>query len=150
MIAYRVARAKYLRGLAAAERGDVDGVLAQFHPECELVFAGDSPLGADRLRGPDMRRWFERFGRLLPNPSFEVQRLAVSGPPWKMQLAAYVVIRATVAGEPYVNQFGHFLSLRWGRVVEDIVVEDTQRWARACATLLAAGVEEAGAPPLGR
>ena len=65
-----------------------------------------------------------------------------------MQLAAHVVIRSTVAGEPYENQFAHFLTLRWGKVVDDLILEDTQRWARACERLAAAGIDEASEGPL--
>lgn len=148
MVAGLIARSQYRRGLGATERGDLDAVLRQFHPRCTLTFAGQTPLGATGLRAPAIRLWFERFLRLLPDPRFEVQRIAVSGPPWRQQLAAHVLIRSQVAGEPYENQFGHFLLLRWGRVVEDLVVEDTQRWERACERLIRAGHPEAGAAPL--
>ena len=109
---------------------------------------GDTPLGA-RLASPgDIRRWFERFGRLVPEPSFEIQRLVVSGPPWNQRLASHVLIRSTVNGEPYQNQFAHFLTLRWGRVHDDLILEDTQMWERACRRLIAAGVSEAAEGPL--
>jgi ketosteroid isomerase-like protein len=141
--------AAYRRGLAATERGDLDSLLGQFHPDCTFTFTGDSPLGA-RLRGlPDIRRWFERFGRLLPHPRFDIRRTVVSGPLWNQQLAAHVLIRSTIDNEPYDNQFAHFLRLRWGKVVDDLVVEDTQQWERGCRRLLAAGVGEAAAAPLG-
>jgi ketosteroid isomerase-like protein len=144
----RVTRSGYTHGLTAVERGDLDTTLARFHPDCTLDFVGDSPLGA-QLRGrTDIRAWFERFLRLLPDPRFEVQQLAISGPPWRQQLAAHVLIRSTVAGEPYQNQFAHFLTLRWGKVIDDTILEDTQRWADACHRLMAAGVAEAAAAPL--
>lgn len=93
--------------------------------------------------------WFERFRRLVPNRSFEIQRALVTGPPWHHQLAAHVLIRSTIAVEqPYENQFAHFLTLRWGKVIDGLVLEATQRWDRACQRLVAAGVDEAGAPPL--
>ena len=70
-------RSRNLRGLAAAERGDVGQVLAQSGPGCEFVFVRRTARGA-RLSGPaDLRRWFERFRRLLPDPSFDVQRLVI-------------------------------------------------------------------------
>ena len=73
----RIAARTYLRGLAAVERGDFDHVLRQFRPGCELVFVSRTALGA-RLSGKaDLRRWFERFRRLLPDPSFDVQRLVI-------------------------------------------------------------------------
>ncbi len=145
----RIARSTYIRGLRSVEAGDLDAVLGQFHPGATLYFAGDTPLGA-RLRGrPEVRMWFERFRRLLPSPRFDVRRLVVSGPPWRQQLAAHVFIRGTVAGDAYQNQFAHFLTLRWGKVIDDIVLEDTQMWAAACRRLAAAGVAEAAEGPMG-
>ena len=144
----RIARRQYLKGLHALERGDIDALLTQFREECTLVFVGDTPLGAHLSTRTEVRRWFERFLRMLPEPRFEIQRLVVSGMPWKLRLASYVVIRSRINGEPYENQFAHFLTLKWGKVVDDLVLEDTQTWARACERLAAAGVAEATASPL--
>src|SRR5262249_46097574 len=130
-LADRIAARTYLRGLAAVERGDFDQVLARFRPDCELVFVSRTALGA-RLSGKaDLRRWFERFGRLLPHPVFDVQRLVIAGPAWDQRIAAHVIIRSRIAGEPYENQFAQFLTLRWGKVAEDLILEDTATWEAA-------------------
>ncbi len=55
------------------------------------------------------------------------------------------MIRSTVAGEPYENQFAQFLRIHWGRVVYDYVLEDTQCFDRAVARPAAAGLAEATA-----
>jgi ketosteroid isomerase-like protein len=147
-LAGRIAAGTYLRGLVAVERGDFDQVLARFRPDCELVFVSRTALGA-RLSGKtDLRRWFERFRRLLPDPLFDVQRLVIAGPVWDQRIAAHVVIRGRVAGEPYENQFAQFLTLRWGKVLEDLILEDTATWEAATRRLAAAGDLEAAAPPL--
>ena len=148
MIVRSITRHQYRRGLDALERSDLDALLAQFHPAATMSFVGDTPLGADSASGESLRAWFERFVRLLPDRRFEIRRFAVIGPPWNQRVSAHVVIRSTIAGEPYENQFAHFLTLRWARVVDDLVLEDTQRWERACRRLVAAGVDEAGAGPL--
>lgn len=145
----RITRHIYLNGLRSLERGDLDGLLRRFDPNCRLIFVGDTPLGADLSSRADVVRWFERFARLIPSPRFDVQQIVVAGAPWNQHLAAHVIIRSSVAGADYQNQFGHFLRLRWGRVVEDLVIEDTQTWERACRRLVAAGVTEAGEGPLG-
>ena len=93
-------------------------------------------------------RWFERFRCLLPDPLFDVQRLVIGGPAWDQCIAAHVIIRSRVAGEPYENQFAQFLTLRWGRVVEDVILEDTATWEAAGRRLAAAGDIEAAGPPL--
>jgi ketosteroid isomerase-like protein len=143
-----ITRAVYRRGLRSLEQGDLDGLLRRFDQGCTFRFAGDTPLGAELRGRPEIRQWFERFQRLLPEPTFEVDRLVIDGPPWNQRLAAHVVIRSTIAGEPYQNQFAQFLQLRWGRVTDDVVLEDTQRWADACQRLVAAGMAEAGQSPL--
>ena len=141
----RIAGGQYRKGLAALERGDVDALLTQFDPDCILTFVGEGPLGAELSGRDDLRLWFERFLRLLPDRRFEIQKLVVSGPPWRMRLASHVVITSHIDGQPYRNQFAHFLTIRWGRVVDDFVLEDTQTWALGCDQLVAAGVTEATA-----
>lgn len=138
----------YLRGLAAAERGDFDQLLRQFAPRCDFVFVSRTALGA-RLSGrADILRWFERFRRLLPDPQFDVVRLVIAGPVWAQRIAAHVIIRSRIAGEPYQNQFAQFLTLRWGKVAEDLVLEDTATWENASHRLAATGTAEAAEPPL--
>jgi ketosteroid isomerase-like protein len=144
----RIAGQQYRKGLRALERGDLDALLTQFDRRATLTFVGDTPLGADLSSPAEVRAWFERFGRMLPNPRFDIRRFQVSGPPWNMRLAAHVVIRSSVDDEPYENQFAHFLTLRWGKVVDDLILEDTQRWAAACQRLAAAGMADAGAAPM--
>ncbi|MEA2574776.1 MAG: hypothetical protein QOH93_2074 [Chloroflexia bacterium] len=146
MIVSAIARRRYLRGLADLERHDLDALLAQFDDRCRFIFiSSNTPMGANLHSKEAVRRWFERLHRLLPNPRFDVKELVISGSPWDVRLAARVVIRSTVAGKPYANNFAQFIRLRRGRVVVDYIIEDTQRFEEACATLLAAGVQEAGA-----
>lgn len=117
-----ITRGIYRRGLRSLERGDLDAVLASFSKQCTLRFAGETPLGAKLSNPRDIRRWFERFQRLLPSPRFEVQHVVVSGPLWNQRLASHVLIHSTIDGEAYTNQFGHFLALRWGKVVDDLII----------------------------
>jgi ketosteroid isomerase-like protein len=144
----RLVRRRYLSGIAALERADLDALLANFDPACTFVFVGRTPLGARLTSRVALRRWFERFHRLLPQPRFEIHELAITGWPWDVRLAVRAALRSTVAGEPYQNEFAQFLRLRWGRVVWDYVLEDTQRFEQACARLAAAGVGEAAAEPI--
>ena len=73
-----ITRAVYRRGLRALERGDLDGVLAVFSPRCTLTFVGETPLGAHLSTPTDIRRWFERFRRLLPNRGVHATTQAAS------------------------------------------------------------------------
>jgi ketosteroid isomerase-like protein len=113
-----------------------------------VTFVGDTPLSARLAGHQDLRRWFERFARLLPEPRFEIQRLLIGGPPWRQQVTAHVLIHSNINGKPYQNQFAHLLTLRWGKAVDDLVLEDTQTWKQACQRLVDAGVTEPADRPL--
>jgi ketosteroid isomerase-like protein len=115
-----------------------------FSDGCTLTFVGETPsaLTFDARRHPRV----SAFSALAANPSDSAARDQRSL--WNQCLASHTVIRSTVDGEPYENQFGHFLRLRWGKVVDDLIIEDTQRWERACRRLIAAGVDEAAAAPM--
>jgi ketosteroid isomerase-like protein len=145
----RIAARRYTTTMAALSRGDVEAVLEQFAPDVRFAFVGDSPLGGDLWSKQEVREWFGRLFRLLPDPSFEPREVLVDGWPWDVRIAARVLIHSTVAGQPYTNEFCQFVRLRRGRVVSDYILEDTQRFERACARLAASGVAEAAAPPLG-
>lgn len=148
MITSRIAHRRYRTALDQLERGDLDRVLAGFGSGCRLHFAGDTCLGAELSTPQGIRRWFERFLTVLPERRFEVQRFATSGPPWDVRIAAHVTIRSRIGDEPYENQFAHFLRLRSGKVIDDLILEDTQRWERAAKVLAASGVREAGLGPI--
>lgn len=137
-----------MAGLAALERGDLDELLADFNDAFEFSFSGDSPLGAHLHTRQALRSWFERLRRLLPEPRFDIHDVVVQGWPWDLTLAIRASINSTVLGEPYRNDFAQFLYLRWMKVTKDIVIEDTQRWERACRRMAQAGVVEAAALPI--
>ncbi|WP_193608704.1 nuclear transport factor 2 family protein [Nocardioides lijunqiniae] len=142
-------RRNYTAALRALERGDLDTLLKNVDPACELTFVGESALSAPRLVGGNIRAWFERYVRLIPERRFEIMRFASAGPLWRREVAAHVVVRGRLAdGSLYDNQFAHFLSVHKGRIVSDLVLEDTQRWAGASDRLAVAGIEEASASPI--
>jgi hypothetical protein len=50
----------------------------------------------------------------------------VNGWPWRTVVASHLVITTTLPdGSPYRNEGMQLLRLRWGRVVEDLIFEDT-------------------------
>jgi ketosteroid isomerase-like protein len=138
----------YLQTLASLSEGEVEAVLEQFSPDVEFVFVGESPLGSHLHSRDAVRAWFGRLFRLLPEAHFQADEVLVDGWPWRLRIAARVRITSTVAGEPYENEFCQFLRFRWGKVRWDYILENTQRFERACRRLAAAGLEEAAAPPI--
>ena len=64
--------------------------------------------------------------RLFPGIRIEPQTVVVNGWPWNTVVATHLAISATLAdGRAYRNEGMQLLRLRWGRVVEDLIYEDT-------------------------
>jgi ketosteroid isomerase-like protein len=117
-------------------------------------FAGVSPLSGSRNRRASMEAWFVRLLKLFPLAQFEVGEIVVNGMPWNTRVMTHVRIRARVplsaakTLSPYENEFMQFLRIRWGKVVQVITIEDTQKFAGALGQMNAAGTLEAGLSPI--
>jgi ketosteroid isomerase-like protein len=128
---------------------DAKGLLAQFSPEFRYEFYGVHALGGVRHSQNAMKKFFERVFSVFPNAQFEVQHILVKGMPWDTTVVALVNIRATLAnGQPYQNQISQTIRIKWGRIVEILTLEDTQKLVSALQTQLEAGILEAGAAPI--
>jgi ketosteroid isomerase-like protein len=126
-----IVRSRLRRAYRQMSSGDYESVLKRFSPSVVFEFAGSHELGGE-LRGldavrPVFRRIFDRF----PDLRLEPQAIVVNGMPWNTVVAVRFTVSATVAGEPYRNEGMQFARLRFGRVVEDRLYEDTQKLATA-------------------
>jgi ketosteroid isomerase-like protein len=132
--------------LSSGEWQEVVGPLAE---DVRHVFPGNHPLGGERRSRAAVVQWFERLDRLFPGHTFRVERTLAGGWPWETWVTVQwsAELRPAV-GEPYVNHGTHWLSLRWGRVTSFHAYLDTQLIAQACEEMAAAGIVEAGAPPI--
>ena len=149
MLVRVLAERRVRRVFAALSASDWDAVVEGLSPQVRHAFPGESAIGGARVGVPAVRRWLERLGRLFPGHEFEVHTVATSGAPWDLRIAVQWIARLTpVVGERYENHGAHWLEVRWGRVTAFHAYLDTERIARACRELQAAGVDEAGAPPL--
>jgi len=121
-IVKRIVRRTFRR----VSEGDYEVVVRQFGPESRFMFSGDHALGGER-RGQDaVRDWFREMQRLFPGIRIEPLDVVVNGWPWNTVVATHLAISATLAdGRPYRNEGMQLLRLRWGRIVEDLVFEDT-------------------------
>lgn len=96
-------------------------------------FLGDTPLGADLDSVPRWRAWWEHIGEVLPPLRFRLVEVVVDGWPWNTRVATRLEITGTLAdGTDYRNDAVQFARLRWGRMVDDVVLEDTQKLTDAC------------------
>lgn len=144
-----VVRRLVRRSFRRLSAGDYEAVLGQFSPDVVFCFSGEHALGGE-LRGVGpTRRWFRRLYGLFPGIVFEPLRVVVSGWPWDTVVATRFRVRARMpGGRPYSNEGMQFLRLRWGRVVEDRVYEDTHGLVEALRYLADRGVDEALEGPL--
>jgi ketosteroid isomerase-like protein len=86
---------------------------------------------------------------LLPDLSFKVKRIAVSGWPWNTTATAEWQSTATSAiGKPYLNDGVHIVRLRLGKIVSMHVYLDTQVLEDVCRDMANQGIEEAAEPPI--
>src|SRR5688572_17119804 len=108
--------------------GDYEAVVKQFGPDSRFLFSGEHELGGERVGQEAVRQWFRHMLARFPGIRIEPRDVVVNGWPWKTVVATHLEITATLPdGRPYRNECMQLLHLRWGRVVEDLVFEDTQK-----------------------
>ncbi len=129
---YRLIVRQILRkAYRAMSAGDYEYVVSKFGPASVFEFAGTHELGGERHGIDAVREVFQRMFDRFPDLRLEPKAIVVNGMPWNTVVAVRFVVSATVAGEPYRNEGMQFLRLRFGRVVEDRLYEDTQKLAAA-------------------
>lgn len=145
MVVKRVIR----KSFAAVERHDYEYVLSRAYPNLHHEFAGSHSLGGARNDTGSVRLWFERLGRVLPNLHLSVTHMYAKGWPWKTVVMVRWDAHADLLdGSVYRNRGVHFIYLRWGKVYEMVVYEDTQAIAHALRRQAEAGVKEASLPKI--
>jgi ketosteroid isomerase-like protein len=126
-----IVRQNLRRAYRRMSAGDYESVVSKFGPASVFEFAGSHELGGERHGVDAIRALFRRMFDRFPDLRLEPQEVIVNGMPWNTVVAVRFAVSATVAGEPYRNEGMQFLRLRFGRVVEDRVYEDTQKLAAA-------------------
>jgi ketosteroid isomerase-like protein len=137
------------RTFAHLSRGEYESVVRAFGPESRFFFAGEHALGGERRGREPVRRFFEDMLRLFPGIQIVPQDVLVNGWPWNTVVANHFTVSAPAAGGEYRNEGVQILRLRWGRVVEDLIFEDTQRIAAELRSREGSAAREpvaAGAP----
>jgi ketosteroid isomerase-like protein len=106
--------------------GEIEAASAMAHDDLRFRFVGQTALGAD-LRGKDaFLAWFRSATERLPGLTFQVDDVLVGGWPWSTRVAVKLAISAPLPdGTTYRNQGVQWLHLRWGRMTDDWVLEDT-------------------------
>lgn len=146
---YHIVRQTVEQGFSRLSQGDPEAILSKFAPSATFHFIGDHAMSADLSTPNAIRAWFERTLRLFPGIQITPRRIQVSGMPWNTLVVVQLAIHVPMPdGQAYQNTGLQMLRLRWGRVIEDIVCEDTALLVGALQTLAARGVSEAVAAPI--
>jgi ketosteroid isomerase-like protein len=115
-------------GFRALSSGDYEQVLRLFHQQITFAFAGTSSLGGERCGVEAVRAWFQQLYASFPGIQFTVHQVIVQGWPWNTLVATRFSLAAPrLDGSVYSNEGMQMVRLRWGRVVEDRLYEDTYK-----------------------
>src|SRR5262249_19848005 len=82
-----IVRRRVVGLFAAVSNGNARPVLEGLAPRFEHFFLGDHALGGSRFTLEKTRLWYERLYRLLPDISFDLRAIRISGPPWNTLVA---------------------------------------------------------------
>ncbi|MEO8394654.1 MAG: nuclear transport factor 2 family protein [Chloroflexota bacterium] len=146
---YRIVRQTIEQGFRRFNQGDPDGILSKFAPNAHFRFFGNHAMGANLSNATAIRAWFERILRLFPGIQITPTDLKISGMPWDTLVVAQLAIRATLSdGRPYENTAMQMLRLRWGKVIEDLIYEDTYILINELENMARQGIAEALAQPI--
>ena len=126
-----------------------DDLMRSIAPDVHHRFGGVHAIGGERHDRETLRRWFERLARVLPNLHLEIKKIWVEGWPWHTMVFVQWDGTATLLnGGGYSQHAIHVITLRWGKIAEIDVFENSQEVARALVVQAAAGLDEAAAQPI--
>ncbi len=118
---------------------DASQLVAQFSDDAVLVLSGDHDLGGEQRGREAIARWFARLFAMFPGFAIEPLAIVVAGPPWATTAATRFRITATLPdGSPYTNEGMQFVRIRFGRILEDRIYEDTAKLSSALEKIAAA------------
>jgi ketosteroid isomerase-like protein len=115
------------RVMARTRAGDIGPTVMLDANDVHFVFPGDNSFSGDFHGKSEHRRWLERLVRV--RVMTEPDEVAVSGFPWNMTVAIRGRSwRDTPDGtRVYDNRFVIWGKLRWGRLYDYEVYEDTKK-----------------------
>jgi ketosteroid isomerase-like protein len=125
----RAVRALLERNVAALRRGDLGPLLSSYAPDARMVFPGKHSWGREYRGREEIESFLRRF--VAARLEGEIADVVVQGPPWRTTLAAQFNDRARDPDGAivYTNRALIFARIRWGRIVDEEVYEDTQKVA---------------------
>jgi ketosteroid isomerase-like protein len=136
-----IAKRQIRQGFAQISAHDFDKLLSVFAPDVHFTFAGQHVMQADYHDLAQVRVWFDLVHRLFPTLKIEAKRIFIAGWPWDMWATVQFHVSDTLPdGNLYDNNGVQMLRIRFGRIVEDHLLEDTKVLDNTLARL--AGLEK--------
>jgi ketosteroid isomerase-like protein len=130
----------------AINSGDAEPVLAGLSTRFVHFFLGDHALGGTRVTLEKTRLWYERLYRLLPDVSFDLRTIRISGPPWNTLVAVdWLETNSATDGVRTCTPGVHVVRLVWGKMAYLGIYPDTVGLVATLRRLAGAGVVEATA-----
>ena|SRR5437660_12400519 len=134
-----VVRVMARRQFRLLSEGSIDRFMSVFNEQSIFHFAGNHEFGGRRVGAEAIRPVIEAMHARFPDLRITPVRIFVQGWPWNTFVACHLEVRASLpSGVPYRNAGMQLLQLRWGKVVEDRIYEDTDVLKDALATHAAA------------
>ena len=114
---HAIVRRRVVGLFAAVSDGNARPVLEGLAPRFEHFFLGDHALGGSRFTLEKTRLWYERLYRLLPDISFDLRAIRISGPPWNTLVAVdWLESNSGTDGVRTFTPGVHVVRLAWGRM----------------------------------
>ena len=130
-------------------QGNYPALVARTAAGVVHTFPGRGALAGTRTSRKELEAWFARLFRLFPVLRFEVDDIAVTGGPRRTIVTVCWRDWGEAAdGEAYENTGCEVFEIRWGRAVWIRQYLDTKVIHDSLERMAAAGIAEAGAPPL--
>ncbi len=132
------------QGFAQISSGNFNSILNQMAADVHFSFAGEHAIGGEFHQKTTVKAWFERIHRLFPNLQITPKQIMVSGFPWDFCAITQFHIQATLSdGYAYQNDGVQILRIRFGKIIEDHLIEDTLILVEVLNHLAQLGIEEA-------
>jgi ketosteroid isomerase-like protein len=127
MILSWLAKQLLTRVMARTRAGDIRPALALDHPDVKFTFPGDNSWSGTFNGKQEVKRWLERLARVGVK-TFPEEVVAV-GLPWNTTVCIRGTdyVRSPEGETVYENRFVIWAKLKWGRVKDYEVYEDTQK-----------------------
>jgi ketosteroid isomerase-like protein len=129
--------------------GDFAFITKQFARDAEHWFAGKHALSGKRTSPEQIAAWYRRLAEVFPGIQFDVEKIIVSGPPWRTHAAVeWSDEIQDRKGVKLPNRGVFVLRLAWGKAKEFRVYCDTAQIEENLARLNQQGVAQAAAAPI--